>query len=171
MRIPASPRTVVVVVALSATVGVGAAIASSAATEAPGYSSVDTLTPSSQSIAVPPSTPGRRTAGATTARRDATVGPAEASRIAALVGHGRVTDVDEESTPTGLTYEMTVVQPDGTERTVTVNRATGRVLANTLEDAADPHETANHRDDAGRADRDRDGDQQRKDAHDDATED
>ena len=45
---------------------------------------------------------------------------------------------------------MTVVQRDGTERTVTVDHATGRVLANTLEDAADPHETANHRDDASR---------------------
>ena len=100
MRIPASPRTVVVVVALSATVGVGAAIASSAATEAPGYRSVDTLTTSSQGIAVPQSTPGRRTAGAARARRAATVGLAEASRIAALVGHGRVTDVEEESTPT-----------------------------------------------------------------------
>jgi len=166
MRVPASSRTAVVVVALAATVGVGAAIASSAATEAPRYPSVDTLTTSTQSIDVPHSTPGRRTAGATTARRNATVGPAEASRIAALVGHGRVTDVDEESTPTGPTWEMTVVQRDGTERTVTVDRATGRVLANTLEEAADPHETADHGDDAGRADRDRDGDQEREDAHD-----
>ena len=61
-----------------------------------------------------------------TTRTGSAVGLVEASRIAALIGHGHVSKAEQESTATGVVYEVTVVQPDGTERTVTVDRTTGR---------------------------------------------
>jgi len=108
------------------------------------------------------------TAGTLANTRDPRVGLAEASRIAALVGHGRVTESEQEWTGTGLTYELTVVGPTGAARKVTVDRGTGRVLANTPEDADEatgsPDDTRPDSDDhAGDQDgddhaRDRDGD-------------
>jgi hypothetical protein len=87
-----------------------------------------------------------------TTRTGSAVGLVEASRIAALIGHGHVSKAEQESTATGVVYEVTVVQPDGTERTVTVDRTTGRVLANTLEDASDGNDATDRPDAADRPD-------------------
>jgi hypothetical protein len=145
MKIAASSRTLVVGLALAGSVGLGGALAAAADTGTP-VRSVGTVSMSGQSV---DTTAGTTTAATATTRSGSAVGLVEASRIAALVGHGHVTKADQESTPSGLAYELSVVRPDGTERTVTVDRTTGRVLANTLEDASDGHDAADRPDAAG----------------------
>ena len=149
MKITASSRTLVVGLALAGSVGLGGALAASAATGTTG-SSTGTVSLAGQGLdSTQHTTAGTTTTASTTTRRASAVSLVEASRIAALVGHGHVTKADQEATSTGLAYEVTVVQPDGTERTVTVDRSTGRVLANTLEDASDGHDAADRPDAAG----------------------
>jgi hypothetical protein len=164
MKITASSRTLVVGLALAGSVGLGGALAASAATGTTG-SSTGTVSLAGQGLDSPQDTTAGTTTASTTTRRASAVSLVEASRIAALVGHGHVTKADQEATSTGLAYEVTVVQPDGTERTVTVDRSTGRVLANTLEDASDGHDAADRPDAAGDH---QEGDQTRSEAGDQA---
>jgi hypothetical protein len=145
MKIAASSRTLVVGLALAGSVGLGGALAASAATGTPAHSA-GSVSMAGQGLNTTAET---TTAAGGTTRTGSAVGLVEASRIAALVGHGHVTKAEQESTPTGLAYEVTVVRPDGTERTVTVDRTTGRVLANALEDASDANEVADRPDAAG----------------------
>ena len=145
MKITATSRPLVVGLALAGSVGLGGALAASAATGTPARSA-GTISMSGQGV---DTTAGTTTAATATPRTGSAVGLVEASRIAALVGHGHVTKAEQESTLSGLAYEVSVVRPDGTERTVTVDHATGRVLANTLEDASDGHDAAAGPDAAG----------------------
>jgi hypothetical protein len=144
MKIAAPSRTLVVSLALAGSVGLGGALAASAATGTP-VRPADTVRMTGQSLITTAGT----TAATATTQTGSAVGLVEASRIAALVGHGHVTKAEQESTPSGLAYEISVVRPDGTERTVIVDRTTGRVLANTLEDASDGHDAADRPDAAG----------------------
>jgi hypothetical protein len=135
MKIAASSRTLVVALALAGSVGVGAALAASADTPAANQSGLLPAGTVGQPPGATPDPTVPSTAGISAGRRDSRVGLAEASRIAALVGHGRVTESEQEWTGTSLAYEMTVVAPTGAARKVTVDRGTGRVIANTPEDA------------------------------------
>jgi hypothetical protein len=166
MKIPSSSRFVVGL-ALAGSVGVGAALA---ATAAPGHP--DTASTAGQRLdSTQDTTTGTTTSGHTTTRRVSAVSLAEASRIAALIGHGRVTESDQESTPTGLVYEITVVGADGAERRLTVDRGTGRVLANTLEDSPEAPEVADGTDsDSNPHNSDHDGNDQQS-GHDDPSDD
>jgi uncharacterized membrane protein YkoI len=137
MKIAASSRTVVVTLALAGSVGVAAALAASASTAAPDQAVMRPLSTAGQQANTTPEPTVTSRAGAAALPRDSRVGLTEASRIAALVGHGRVTELEQETTTAGPAYEMTVVGPDGAVRKVTVNAGTGRVLANTLESAKD----------------------------------
>jgi uncharacterized membrane protein YkoI len=137
MKVAASSRTVVVALALAGSVGIGAGLAASAATAAPDQSVMRPASTVGQRANATPEPTVTSTAGTVAVARDPHVGLVEASRIAALVAHGRVTEADQETTGAGLSYEMTVVGPNGAVRTVTVDAATGRVLANTLKDTTD----------------------------------
>ena len=137
MKIAASSRTVVVALALAGSVGVGAALAASAATAAPDQLTMRPAGTVGQQTNATSDPTATSTAQTPTAARNPHVGLAEASRIAALVGHGRVTESDQETAGAGLSYEMTVVTPNGAVRKVTVDAGTGRVLANTPKDAKD----------------------------------
>jgi uncharacterized membrane protein YkoI len=137
MKIVASSRTVVVTLALAGSVGVGAALAASASTAAPDQAVMRPLSTVGQQANTTPEPTVTSRAGSAAVPRGSRVGLTEASHIAALVGHGRVTESEQETTAAGLAYEMTVVGPNGAVRKVTVDAGTGRVLANTLEDAKD----------------------------------
>ena len=162
MKIAASSRTVVVALALAGSVGVGAALAASAATAPPDQLALRPASTVGQPANVTPEPTSTTQIAA--AARDPHVGLAEASRIAALVGHGRVTESDQETTGAGLSYEMTVVGPNGAVRTVTVDAGTGRVLANTPKDATEAKDTTDAGDPTESADgSDADGDDHAKD--------
>jgi hypothetical protein len=146
MEIATAARATIVGLLLAGAVGISAAHAGSAATAGQGYPAAGSASTARQPLALTDVTnTATTTTGGTTTRTDLTVSPAEASHIAALVGHGRVTKSDEELTPTGLAYEMTVVRPDGSERKVTVDRGSGRVLANTPERLPETREVTDGR--------------------------
>lgn len=131
-----SSAHVVLALALSGSVGVGAALAAHAATsghdQTPAGTAVRQLDPTvDEATATATTTPSQST------RRDPTVGLTEATRIAALIGGGRVTESDEALTPTGITYELRVVRADGTARDVVVDSRDGRVLANRVHGRSD----------------------------------
>jgi uncharacterized membrane protein YkoI len=131
-----SSAHVVLALALSGSVGIGAALAAHAATsgrdQAPAGTAVRQIDPGvDQMTATATTTPTQSTG------RDPAVGLTEAARIAALIGGGRVTESDEESTPTGITYELRIVRADGTARDLVVDGRDGRVLANRVHGQSD----------------------------------
>jgi hypothetical protein len=53
----------------------------------------------------------------------------EAMEVAARVAPGKVVEVDEDSEPTGLRYDVTLLHENGTATDVEVDAATGRVVS------------------------------------------
>jgi hypothetical protein len=70
-----------------------------------------------------------------------TAGPAsapltfeEATAVATQFAPGRVVEVDQDSEPTGLEYEVTVAHDNGTATKVEVDAASGRVVGSEVDD-------------------------------------
>jgi peptidase YpeB-like protein len=53
----------------------------------------------------------------------------DATAVAARVAPGRVVEAKEDSEPTGLQYDVTLLHADGTATTVEVDAATGRIVS------------------------------------------
>jgi peptidase YpeB-like protein len=53
----------------------------------------------------------------------------DAKAVAAQVAPGRVVEAKEDSEPTGLQYDVTLLHADGTATTVEVDAATGRIVS------------------------------------------
>jgi uncharacterized membrane protein YkoI len=101
------------------------------------------LSPWSASGATTPQDPRAETTAIASTRPDvpATAAPAspwltldEAQAVAAQVAPGRVVEADEDSEPTGLRYDVTVLHDDGTATEIEVDAATGRVVSTKLDD-------------------------------------
>jgi hypothetical protein len=58
----------------------------------------------------------------------------QATTVATQASPGRVVEVQEDSEPTGLRYDVTLLHEDGTATKIEVDAATGRVLSTKLDD-------------------------------------
>ena len=148
-RPTASRRTVLalaVPLALGTTIGLAAPTLWSASgeTTSPGASAAAASGPSPSLAADKVDTGG---AGSTTPPQEpspaTTTSPArggtpltltDAMAVAAHAAPGRVIEAKEDTEVTGLTYDVTLVHPDGLVSELEVDAATGTVLSRTLQD-------------------------------------
>jgi uncharacterized membrane protein YkoI len=138
MNFNSAKRPLLLGLALSVTGAAGAAAAVTLAVASPPTAQNTTVAPTRQSspaVAAPPiaAAPASSVTPVTAAPAPTVINPGQARGIAERAGNGQADNVQTETGPTGIAYDVSVTRSDGTDVQFIIDGHTGRILTTIAE--------------------------------------